>query len=240
MKQIFRRTSWNLPNREERRVLTIILPLVNPNGSVKKQTLFLPGLAPLQSLRTKFSVAWLEIFRPGTRHHRIWGTSTTFPKTSHPCNVSKSTYKICTSELNVNSSTTLWLPHLLPSISTEVRVKQMKESTTMTNHDPRMNRISSFVSYELFPTTASIRRRWYLKYLVWFLQLFVDCLVCSRYFLQLPYGFLECVMLHGACAWLWPPGLKNPLVCKTQLGNLTQMCFPSHLFMSARVAYVRY
>jgi hypothetical protein len=191
MEQIFRRTSWNLPNCKARRVLTINLPLLDTNGSVKKLTLFLPGLAPLQSSRTKFSVAWLEIFRPGTRHHRIWRTSTTFPKTSHPCNVSQNTYKICTSELNVNSSTTLRLPHRLPSISTEVRVKQMKESTTMTNHDPKMNRISSFVSYELLPTTASIRRRWYLKYLVWFLELFVDCLACSRYCLHCLVCFLR-------------------------------------------------
>jgi hypothetical protein len=214
MKQIFGRTSWNLPNHKARRVLTITLHLLDTNGSIKKLTLFLPGLAPLQSSRTKFSVAWLEIFRPGTRHHRIWRISTTFPKTSHPCNVSKSTYKIYTSKLNVNSSTTLRLPHRLPSISTEARVKQMKESSTMTNPDPRMNRISSFVSCELLPTTASIRRRWYLKYLVWFLQMFVDCLVYSRYCLQLPCVFLEGVMLHGACACFWPLGLKNPLVCK--------------------------
>jgi hypothetical protein len=217
VEQIFRRTSSNLANHKERRVAINILPLVDTNGSIKKLTLFLPRLAPLQSSRTKFSVAWLEVFRPGMRHHRIWRTSTTFPKTSHPCNVSKSTYKIYTSELNVNNSTTLWLPHRLPSISTEARVKQMKESTTMMNHDPRMNTISSLVSYELLLTTASIRRRWYLKYLVWFLQLFVDCLVYSRYCLQLPCVFLECVILHGACACFWPLGLKNPLVCKRTL-----------------------
>jgi hypothetical protein len=225
MKQIFRGTSWNLPNCKERRVLTIILPLVDTNGSVKKLTLFLPGLAPLQSLRTKFSVAWLKNFRPGTRHHRIWRTSTTFPKTLHSCNVSKSTYKIYTFELNVNSSTTLRLPHRLPSISTKARVKQMKESATMTNHDPRMNRISSFVSYELLPTTASIRRRWYLKYLVWFLQLFVDCLVCSRYFLQLPCVFLECVMLHGACACFGHSALKTLGCVKPWIGSLSRRCF---------------
>jgi hypothetical protein len=99
MEHIFIRTSSNLPNRKERRVLKITLPLVDTNGSVKKLTLFLPGLASLQSSRTKFSVTWLQIFRPSTRHHRIWRTSTTFPKTSHPCNVSKTTYKVCTSEL---------------------------------------------------------------------------------------------------------------------------------------------
>jgi hypothetical protein len=90
--------------------------------------------------------------------------------------------------------------------------RRMKTSTTMANHDRSMNRISSFVSYELLPTTASIRRHWYLKYLIWFLQLFVDCLVCSRYCLQLPCVFIECVMLHGACACFLPLGLENPLV----------------------------
>jgi hypothetical protein len=105
-------------------VLKITLPFVDTNGSVKKLTLFLHGLASLQSSRTQFSVTWLQIFRPSTKHHRIWRTSTTFPKTSHPCYVNMSTYKVCTSELNVNNSTTLRLPHRLPSISTEARVKE--------------------------------------------------------------------------------------------------------------------
>jgi hypothetical protein len=157
MEQIFKRTSSKLSNRKARRVLTITLPLLDTNGSVKKLTLFLPGLAPLQSSRTKFSVAWLEIFRPSMRHHCIWRTSTTFLKILHPCNVSKSTYRIYTSKLNVNSSTTLRLPHQLPSISTEARVKQMKESTPMTNLTPRINRISSIGSIELPPNIVSIR-----------------------------------------------------------------------------------
>jgi hypothetical protein len=153
--------------------MTNILPLDDTNGSVKNLTLFLPGLTLLQSPRTKYLVAWLEIFRPVTRHHRIWRTLTTFSKTSHPCNVSKTTYKVYTTELNVNSSTILRLPHWLPTISIEARVKQMKESTTMANHDPRMNRTN--------PKYRAFRHRWYLEYLVWYLQLFADCHVCSGY-----------------------------------------------------------
>jgi hypothetical protein len=82
-----------LPNYKERRLLASILPLVDINGSVKKLTLFLPGLTLLQSPRTNSSVAWLDILRPGTRHCRIWRTSTPFPKTSHPSDVSKKTHK---------------------------------------------------------------------------------------------------------------------------------------------------
>jgi hypothetical protein len=57
MEQIFRRTSSNLPNCKERRMLANILPLVHTNGPVKILTLFLPGLALLQSPRTKRSIA---------------------------------------------------------------------------------------------------------------------------------------------------------------------------------------
>jgi hypothetical protein len=94
----------------------------------------------------------------------------------------------------------------------------------------------SHMSYS--PTTASIRHCWYLKYLIWSLQLFVDCLVCSRYCLQLPCMFLECVMLHGACVCFWPLGLKNPLVWKRTLVRkpLSLPCVPSYLYMSAQVA----
>jgi hypothetical protein len=35
---------------------------------------------------------------------------------------------------------------------------KMKTSTVMTNHDPRIDRISSFVLVELPPNTARIRR----------------------------------------------------------------------------------
>jgi hypothetical protein len=115
------------PVKKGRRVWINVLPLVHTNGSVKTLTLFLPGLALLHSPRTKYSIAWLEIFRPVRRHCHIWRNSPTFPKTSHPCNVSRSTYKICTSEFNVSNSTTLRLPHQLPSITTEARVKENED-----------------------------------------------------------------------------------------------------------------
>jgi hypothetical protein len=53
----FRRTSSNLSSCKGRRMLTNILLLVDTNGFVKELTLFLLGLALLQSSRTKFSVA---------------------------------------------------------------------------------------------------------------------------------------------------------------------------------------
>jgi hypothetical protein len=57
MEQIVGRTSSKLPNYKERRLLASILPLVDTIGSVKELTLFLPGLALLQSPRTKYLVA---------------------------------------------------------------------------------------------------------------------------------------------------------------------------------------
>jgi hypothetical protein len=193
MEQIFRRTSSNLANFKERRVLTNILPLVDTKGSVKELTLFLPGRAPLQSSRIKSSVAWLEIFRPGTRHCRIWRTLATFSKTSLPCDVSKKPYKRALPYQH------WYLISIYPATS-----------TTMTNHDPRMNRISSIVLVELPPNTTSIRRSWYMKYLMCLTWLFVDCLVCSWYCLQLPCALLEWVLLPSACAYFWPLVLKTP------------------------------
>jgi hypothetical protein len=49
MEQIVERMSSKLPNYKERRLLASILPLVDTNGSVKKLTLVLPGLALLKS-----------------------------------------------------------------------------------------------------------------------------------------------------------------------------------------------
>jgi hypothetical protein len=74
--------------------------------------------------------------------------------------------------------------------SAEAKVKEMKESTTMTNHDPRMNRLCSIVLVELPPNTASIRRSWYLKYLLWLIWLVEGCLCV----------FFEWVLLPCACA----------------------------------------
>jgi hypothetical protein len=204
----FRRASSNLSSCKGRRMLTNILLLVNTNSFVKELTLFLPGLAPLQSSRTKFSVAWLEIFRPDTRHHHLWRTSTTFLKTSHLCNVSKRTYKICTFELNVNSSTTLRLPHRLPSISTKVRVKQMKELTTMKNHDPRMNRANP-----KYRALLGIVGTWStscdfcncLLSALCVLDSVCSCFVC----------FLSACVVTLCLCLFWPLGLKNPLSCKT-------------------------
>jgi hypothetical protein len=111
----FRRTSSNLSSCKGRRILTNILPLDDTNGSVKNLSLFLPGLALLQSPRTKYSIAWLEISRPVTRHCHIYRTSMTLLKTSLPCDVIQEDLQNCTSQVNINSSTTLQLHHQLPS-----------------------------------------------------------------------------------------------------------------------------
>jgi hypothetical protein len=101
--------SSNLSSCKERRILTNILPLDDTDGSVKNLTLFLPGLVFLQSPRTKYSIAWLEIFRPVTRHCHIWRTSMTLQKTSHQSDARQEDLQICTSQLYIDSSTPLQL-----------------------------------------------------------------------------------------------------------------------------------
>jgi hypothetical protein len=105
----------NFSSCKGRRVLTNILPLDDTNDSVKNLTLFLPGLALLQSPRTKYSIAWLEIVRPVTRHCHIWRTSMTFLKTSQPCDLTQKDLQNYTSQVNINGSITLQLHHQLPS-----------------------------------------------------------------------------------------------------------------------------
>jgi hypothetical protein len=115
MEQIFKRTSSNLSSRKGRRVLTNILPLVHTNCFVEKLTLFLPGLALLQSLRTKYLVAWLVFIRFVERVCHQWHTSAIPLKTSQPCDVIQEDLQNCTSQVNINGSTTLQLYHQLPS-----------------------------------------------------------------------------------------------------------------------------
>jgi hypothetical protein len=151
MEQTLEGRLQNLSSRKGRRILTNISPLVDTNCSVKKLTLFLPGLALLQSPRTKYLVAWLVFIRFVGRVCHQWHTSAIPLKTSQPCDVIQEDLQNCTSQVNFNGSTILQLHHQLPSSSAEARVKEMKESTTMSNHDPRMNRISSIVLIELTP-----------------------------------------------------------------------------------------
>jgi hypothetical protein len=94
------------PDAKGRRAWTNILPLVHTNGSVKKLILFLLGHALLQSSRTEFSVAWLEIFRPGTRCCHIWRTSTIPLKTSQSCDEIQEDLQICTSQISINGRKT--------------------------------------------------------------------------------------------------------------------------------------
>jgi hypothetical protein len=207
-----------------------MLPLVDTNGSVEKLTLFLPGLTLLWSPRTKYSIAWLEIFRPVKRHCHIWRTSTTFPRTSHPCTVSKSTYKICTSKLYVNRSTTLRLPHRLPPISTEARVNKMKESTTMANHDPGMNRTTP-----KYRALLGIVGTWSTSCDFCNCLLFALCVLdsvcsCLDCFLNV-YWYLVLVLVFGLLALKAHGCVKEPW-----LGNLSVLCVPPYLCMTAGVA----
>jgi hypothetical protein len=118
-------------------------------------TLFLHGLALLQSPRMKYSVVWLVFVSFVMEICHKWSTSANSLKTLHPGDVRQEDPQLCTSQLNVNGSTTLQLPRQLPSSSTEARVNKKKASRTRTNHDPRMNRISSIVLIELTPNIAS-------------------------------------------------------------------------------------
>jgi hypothetical protein len=116
------------PDAKGRRVWITILPLVHTSGSIEKLTLFLPGLAPLQSPRTKVSVAWLEIFRLGTRHCLIWRTSTIPLKTSQPCDENQEDLQICTSPININGSTETAIKFLLK--------RKVKKNEDINNYDP--------------------------------------------------------------------------------------------------------
>jgi hypothetical protein len=93
------------PDVKGTKVWKNVLPLVHTNDSVKKLILFLLGHALLQSSRTKLSVAWLEIFRPGTRHCHTCGTSIIPLKTSQPCDEIQGDLQTCTSQININGST---------------------------------------------------------------------------------------------------------------------------------------
>jgi hypothetical protein len=115
MEHIVRRTSSKLSNYKERRLLASILPLLDTNCSVKKLTLFLPGPTLLQSPRTKYLVAWLVLIRFVGRVCQQWHTSAIPLKTSQSCDVIQEDLQNCTSQVNINGSTTLQLHHQLPS-----------------------------------------------------------------------------------------------------------------------------
>jgi hypothetical protein len=117
--------------------------------------------------------AWLEIFRPITRHCHIWRTSMTLLRTSHQCDARREDLKIYTSPtLHRQFNHTAASPPTAIKFLLKRESRRMKTSTIMANHDPRMNRTNLKIS-------RVVRHHWYLKYPVWFLQLFVVCLVCS-------------------------------------------------------------
>jgi hypothetical protein len=207
-----------------------MLPLVDTNGSVEKLTLFLPGLTLLQSPRTKYSIAWLEIFRHVTRHSHKWRTSMTLPKTSHPCDVIQEDSQNCTFQVNINGSTTLQLHHQLPSSFCWSESQGEEDINIIANHDPRMNRTKP-----KYRAMLGVVGTWSTP--CDFLQLFVVYLVCSWWCLQLLGVFLECVLLPCDCVCFGLLALKTFLCVKEPwLGNLPLLCVPSYLFMSTQVA----
>jgi hypothetical protein len=116
MEQIFGRPSSNHSSwKREEECGQLFCLWFTPTALSRKRILFLLGHALLQSSRTKFSVAWLGIFRPGTRHCHIWRASTIHLKTSQPCDLIQKDLQDYTPQVNINGSTTLQLYHQLPS-----------------------------------------------------------------------------------------------------------------------------
>jgi hypothetical protein len=104
--------------------------------------------------------------------------------------------------------------------------RRMKTSTTMANHDPRMNRTNPKYRALLgiigtWSTSCDSCNCLLIPLCV--LGTVCNCFVC---FLSV-YYYLVHVLIFGL------PALK---ALWSQLGNLTKMCFPSHLFMSAQAA----
>jgi hypothetical protein len=151
------------------RSVNIICLWFDPNGYVKELTLFLPGLTLLQSPRIKYLVAWLVFIRFVGRVCHQWHTSAIPLKTSQPCDVIQEDLQNYTSQRLNNTATS---PPTAIKFLLKWESRRMKTSTTMANHDPRMNRTNLKIS-------RVVRHRWYLKYPMWFLQLFVVCLACS-------------------------------------------------------------
>jgi hypothetical protein len=107
--------------------------------------------------------------------------------------------------------------------------RRMKTST-MANYDPRMNRTNP-----KYRALLGIIGTWstscdFCNYLLFALCVLDTCL-------QLLGVLLECVLLPCACACFWLLGLKTHWCVKEPwLGNLSILCVPPYLFMSARVA----
>jgi hypothetical protein len=109
----------------------------------------------------------------------------------------------------------------------EASVNKKKASTFVTNHGPRMNRTNP--KYRAF---LGLIGTWSTS--CDSCNCLLIAFVCSRYCLQLP-CVLVCMVTLCMCLF-WPPGLKNPRVCKTLNRKPLRMCFPLHPVMSTWVA----
>jgi hypothetical protein len=105
----------------------------------------------------------------------------------------------------------------------------MKTSTTMANHDPRMNRINP--KYHML---LGIVGTWSTSCDFCNCLLFALCVLDSV--LHLSCVLLKCVLLFCACACFGLSALKTLYRVKQQIGNLFKSVIPSHLFLSAWLA----
>jgi hypothetical protein len=109
--------------------------------------------------------------------------------------------------------------------------RRMKTTTTMANHDPRMNRTNP-----KYRALLGIIGTWSTLCDFYNCLLFALCVLdsgcsCHVCFLNMCWYFVLVLVLASTLKTLW--------CVKPEIGNLSKMCFRSHLLMSARVAFIK-
>jgi hypothetical protein len=135
---------------------------------------------------------------------------------------------------NINGSTTLQLHHQLPSSfcwsesQGEWRHQQLWPTMTLgwIGLTPKYRALIGIVG--TWSTSCD----------------YCNCLLIALCVLDVVCSYLVC-FLSVCCYFLLvlvfgPSALETLRCVKPWIGSLSRMCFPSHLFMSARVAYVGY
>jgi hypothetical protein len=107
----------------------------------------------------------------------------------------------------------------------------MKTSATMANHDPRMDRTNP-----KYRALIGIVGTWSTSCDFCNCLLFALCVLdsvcsCLECFLSV-WCYMVLVLIFGLSA------LKTLRCVKPWIGSLSRMCFPSHWFLSAWVAYI--
>jgi hypothetical protein len=109
--------------------------------------------------------------------------------------------------------------------------RRMKTSTTITNHDPRMNRTNP-----KYRAMLGVIGTWSTP------CDFCNCLLIALCVLDVVCSCLVC-LLSVCCYFVLvfgPSALKTLRCVKPWIGSLSRMCFPSDPFMSARVAFIKW